>query len=279
MPAGRASPVGRALRGSGLVFFFAWTLAPIAWLVLSSVVQQAALTATPPDLSPAAFTLENYRGVMGSAAQLGRGFGNSLAVALATTALALAVGAPAAYALARSTLPGGNRILAMIVATQMFPSVVVAIPLFIALSRAGLIDTRAALILTYLSFNLPAVIWILHGFFAAVPRGLERAAAIDGATAFQTFRHVVLPISWPPLFAAAIFAFIESWNEFFFALILTRQSTQTLPIVISQFAGQYQTLFGQMMASAALAIAPVVLMAILFRNFVMRGFTEGMFKG
>lgn len=277
--AGRHPLLARFGVATGLVLFTVWTLAPIAWLLVSSLLQQRALTATPPDLSPSGLTLENYVGVVGSAAALGRGFLNSFVVATATTAIALALGAPAAYALARLSLPGANKLLLSILATQMFPSVVIAIPLFIFMSRVGLIDTQLALIIVYLSFNLPIVIWVLHGFFTGIPAGLERAAAVDGATMFQTFRLIVLPISWPPVFAAALFAFIESWNEFFFALILTRQSTQTLPIVISQFAGQYQTLFGQMMASAALAIAPVVILSLLFRNLIMRGFTEGMLKG
>jgi multiple sugar transport system permease protein len=263
----------------GLALFALWTLAPICWLVLSSLMQQQALTATPPDFSLASFTLQNYGEVMSSAAALGQGLLNSLVVATATTAVALAAGAPAAYALARLQLPGSGPILLLILATQMFPGIVVAIPLFIVMSHLGLIDSRLGLIVVYLSFNLPIVIWILRGFFLAIPVGLERAAAVDGATIFQTFRLIVLPISWPPIFATAIFAFIESWNEFFFALILTRQNAQTVPLVISQFAGQYQTVFGQMMAAAAMSVAPVVVLAVIFRRSIMQGFTEGMIKG
>jgi multiple sugar transport system permease protein len=263
----------------GLALFALWTLAPIGWLVLSSLMQQQALTATPPDFSLGSFTLQNYGEVMSSAAALGRGLLNSLIVATATTAVALAAGAPAAYALARLQLPGSGPILLLILATQMFPGIVVAIPLFIVMSHLGLIDSRLGLIVVYLSFNLPIVIWILRGFFLAIPTGLERAAAVDGATIFQTFRLIVLPISWPPIFATAIFAFIESWNEFFFALILTRQNAQTVPLVISQFAGQYQTVFGQMMAAAAMSVAPVVVLAVIFRRSIMQGFTEGMIKG
>jgi multiple sugar transport system permease protein len=147
------------------------------------------------------------------------------------------------------------------------------------MSRLGLIDSRAGLVAVYLSFNLPIVVWVLRGFFLAIPAGLERAAAVDGASLWQTLRHVVLPISLAPLFATGLFAFVEAWNEFFFALILTRRSAQTVPLVISQFAGQYQTVFGQMMAAATLAIAPVVLLAVLFRRQIMLGFTEGMLKG
>lgn len=263
----------------GLALFVVAAVAPLAWLVISSLMEQQALTAKPPDFSGSSFTLANYIGVFAAAAQLGQGFANSFLVALFTTAVAIAVGAPAAYALARLSIPGANTILLMVLGTQMLPGIVIAIPLFIVMSHLGLVDTRLALIIVYLSFNLPIVIWILRGFFLAIPPGIERAAAIDGATTAQIFRLIVLPISLAPLFATGVFAFIESWNEFFFALILTRQSARTAPLVISQFAGQYQTVFGQMMAAAALAIAPVVALAILFRNMIMKGFAEGMVKG
>ncbi len=262
-----------------LALFVVVAAAPIVWLLLSSVLQQQALTATPPDFSPSSFTLENYSAVFGSAAQLGRGIANSLVIAVLTTALAILLGAPAAYALARLGVRHADGILLMVLAAQMFPAIVIAIPLFITASKLGLIDTRLNLILVYLSFNLPIVIWVLRGFFTGLPAGLERAARMDGATVAQTFRLIILPISLPPLFAAAIFAFIEAWNEFFFALIMTRQAAQTVPLVISAFAGQYQTVFGQMMAAAAIAVAPVMLLTILLRNIILRGFADGMLKG
>jgi multiple sugar transport system permease protein len=271
--------LARSTVAFGLTLFTFLAVAPLLWMLLSSFMQQQALTAVPPDFSPASFTLDNYVQVFSSAAALGRGFLNSFIVALFTTAVALAAGAPAAYALARLSVTGANLILMMILATQMFPGIVIAIPLFIVMSRLGLIDTQLALIVVYLSFNLPIVVWILRGFFLAIPPGLERAAAVDGATVAQVFGLIVVPISIAPLFATAVFAFIESWNEFFFALILTRQSAQTAPLVISQFAGQYQTVFGQMMAAATLAVAPVVALAIVFRNRIMQGFAEGMVKG
>ena len=269
-------------RGSILVglavFVFAAT-APFAWLILSSFLEQQALISTPPDLSPASFTLDNYKEVFGSAAQLGRGLLNSAIVATFTTALALLLGAPAAYALARLGVPRADVFLLMILAAQMFPAIVIVIPLFIAAAKLGLIDTRLNLILIYLSFNLPIVIWVLRGFFVALPQGLERAARMDGATIFQTFRLIILPISLSPLFAAASFAFIEGWNEFFLALIMTRQNAQTVPLVISAFAGQYQTIFGQMMAAAAISLAPIMLLTFLLRTTILRGFADGFLKG
>ena len=276
---GRIGAVERSLIFLGIALFVVWNGAPLVWLVLSSLMQQQALTSTPPDFSPASFTLSNYVEVFGSAARLGRGLLNSIIVSLCTTALALILGAPAAYALARLPLPGRDHLILMVLAAQMFPAVVIAIPLFIAASRLGLIDTKLNLILVYLSFNLPVVIWVLRGFFLGVPKGLERAALVDGASTFQTFRLIVLPISLPALFAAAVFAFIEAWNEFFLALIMTRQESQTVPLVISAFAGQYQTLFGQMMAAAAISIAPVIVLAILLRKTILSGFADGMLKG
>ena len=276
---GRIGIVERGLIMAAIALFVFWNAAPLLWLALSSVMQQQALTSVPPDFSPSSFTFDNYVQVFQSAAQLGRGLVNSMIVAVGTTALALILGAPAAYALARLPLPGRNPLLLMVLAAQMFPAVVVAIPLFITASRMGLIDSKLTLILVYLTFNLPIVIWVLRGFFAGIPAGLERAARMDGASTWQTFRLIVLPISMPSLFAASIFAFIEAWNEFFFALILTRQESQTGPLVISSFAGQYQTLFGQMMAASAICIAPVIVLAILLRRTILSGFADGMLKG
>lgn len=261
-----------------LVLFTCLALGPIAWAVVTSFLPLVALTSKPPDLNPLNFTLANYREVLDGSRGLGSGLRNSLIISLFTSGVALAVGSLAAYALARLHLRGGGPILLAILATQMFPGIVIAIPLFIAMSRLGLIDTHAGLIFVYLSFILPIVIWILKGFFESIPLQLERAAAIDGASTWQTLRFVVLPISLPPLFATGVFAFIESWNEFFFAIILTRIQVKTAPIAIAEFSGQYQTLYGQMLASAVLASIPVVVLAILFRRFILEGFVEGAIK-
>lgn len=273
------SILGRAGIALALAVFVFAATGPIVWLLLSSVLQQQALTSTPPDLSPSSFTLANYLEVFSSAAQLGRAIINSLVVATFTTTLAIILGAPAAYALARLEIKHADTILLMVLAAQMFPAIVIVIPLFITASKLGLIDTKLLLILVYLSFNLPIVIWVLRGFFLGLPFGLERAARVDGASPLQTFLRIVLPISLPSLFAAAIFAFIEAWNEFFFALIMTRQTAQTVPLAISAFAGQYQTVFGQMMAAAAISVAPIILLTILLRNTILRGFADGMLKG
>ena len=275
----QGGPVVRTVVGIGLAVFVLWSAAPVIWLILSSLLEQQALISQPPDLSPASFTWDNFVQVLSAAAALGRGIVNSAIVALFSTAVALALGAPAAYALARLPVPRANGVAFLILATQMLPGIAIAIPLFIAISRLGLIDSLFSLGAVYLSFNLPIVVWVLRGFFQGIPIGIERAAAVDGAGVIATFWHIVLPISIPPLAAAAVFAFVEAWNEFFFALILTRLEAQTVPLVIAQFAGQYQTVFGQMMAAAVISVAPVIVMAIVFRNQVVRGFADGMTKG
>ncbi len=262
----------------GLAAFTALALGPVIWAIVTSLLPLSALTSRPIDLNPLNLTLENYSLVLDSSRGLFSGLINSLIIATFTSAVGLVIGSMAAYALARLNLPGSNKILTMILATQMFPGIVIAIPLFLVMSRTGLVDTHFGLIVVYLSFILPIVIWILKGFFESVPMELERAAAVDGASPFQTFQHIVLPISLPPLFATGVFAFIESWNEFFFAIILTRINIKTAPIAIAEFSGQYQTLYGQMLASAVLASIPVVLLAILFRRFILEGFVEGAIK-
>jgi multiple sugar transport system permease protein len=261
-----------------LAVFVCICLGPVLWAVITSFLPLSALTSTPPDLNPLNITLENYIKVFDTSRGLLSGLINSFIISIFTSAIALTLGAMAAYALARLNMPGSTPLLMVILATQMFPAIVIVIPLFLVMSRINLIDKHIGLIIVYLSFVLPIVIWILKGFFESIPQELERAAAVDGATPTQVFRHVILPISLPPLFATGVFAFIESWNEFFFAIILTRIHVKTAPIAIAEFSGQYQTLYGQMLASAVLASLPVVVLAIIFRKFILEGFVEGAVK-
>jgi multiple sugar transport system permease protein len=270
--------ISRTLIRMALVAFTFMALAPILWAVTTSFLPLSSLTSRPMELNLLNVTLDNYIKVFSTSRGLVSGLINSAIVSLFTSSIALTVGSMAAYSLARLNIPGSSKILLMILATQMFPGIVIAIPLFLVMSRIGLVDTHFGLILVYLSFILPIVIWILKGFFESVPMELERSAAVDGASPFDTFRFIVLPISLPPLFAAGVFSFIESWNEFFFAIILTRIHLKTAPIAIAEFSGQYQTLYGQMLASAVLASIPVVFLAIIFRRFILEGFVEGAIK-
>lgn len=261
-----------------LFIFVGFSLAPILWGVVTSCLPQTALTSKVPNLDPRKITLENYVLVLDSSRGLFLGLKNSFTVALFTSVVALTLGSASGYALARLNVPKSNTILLMILATQMFPGIVIAIPLFLAMTVFNLIDTHIGLIIVYLSFILPIVVWIQKGFFESVPMDLEKSAAVDGASPLQTFQYIVLPISLPTLFATGVFAFIESWNEFFFAIIMTRVNVKVSSIAIAEFSGQYQTLYGQMLASAVLASLPIVLLAILFRRFILEGFVEGAVK-
>ncbi len=263
----------------GLITFTLISLGPVAWSVVTSLLPLAALTSRPINLTLGNLTLENYFLVLDTSRGLSSALINSLIIATFTATVGLVIGAMAAYALARLNLPSSNKILLMILSTQMVPGIVIAIPVFLVMSRLRLIDTHYGLIIVYLSFTLPVVIWILKGFFESVPIELERAAAVDGAAPIETFRYVVLPISLPPLFATGVFAFIEAWNEFFFAIILTRIHVKTASIAIAEYSGQYQTLYGQMLASAVLASIPVVALAVICRRFILEGFVEGAIKG
>jgi len=261
-----------------LFVFVGVCLAPVLWGLVTSCLPQSALTSKVPDFNLRNFTLENYVLVLDSSRGLFLGLKNSFLVALFTSIVALTFGSAAGYALARLNVPKSNTILMMILATQMFPGIVIAIPLFLAMTQFNLIDTHVGLIIVYLSFILPIVVWIQKGFFESIPMDLEKSAAVDGASTLQTFQYIVLPVSLPTLFATGVFAFIESWNEFFFAIIMTRVNVKVSSIAIAEFSGQYQTLYGQMLASAVLASLPIVVLAILFRKFILEGFVEGAVK-
>lgn len=270
----------RVLLWIALTLFTVWTLAPIAWAVVTSLYPTSALTSTPMDLSLDRLTFKSF-----AASFSGRGpdllgaMGNSLLVAVTASCLGVVIGAPAGYALANLGIRRSGFILMAVLASQMFPAIVLVIPLFVVLAGMQLVGTYAALIVVHLTFIVPVVIWVTKGFFEAIPPQLEKSAAIDGANMWNTFRLIVLPLAAPSIFAVGVFAFIESWNEFFFAIILTSSRTKTVPITIAEFSGQFQTLYGEMMAAAVISSIPVVLLAIVFRRYLVEGFVEGSVKG
>ncbi len=205
-------------------------------------------------------------------------FLNSVVVSVASTALSLAVGTPAAYALSRAGFRGERRIALWILATRMAPPIAFTIPFFLAYRHAGLLDTRTGLVLIYLTFNLALVIWLMQTYFDAIPRQLEEAAWIDGAGIWQTFLRVILPLSAPGLSATAVLCFITSWNDFFFALILTRTKASTAPVAIVSFIQFEGWEWGKIAAAGTLVMLPVVVFTIVVRNYLVRGLTAGAVK-
>jgi multiple sugar transport system permease protein len=252
-------------------------LAPYLWLVLSSFKDRVDAFAVPPKLffEP---TLDNYVTAFGQ-----KGFTqnllNSMIVSVCSTVLALLVGVPAAYSLARFQMRGNSTFMMFLLSARMLPAIVLAVPLFILFNQAGLIDNYLALILAYLTFNLPFVVWMMRGFFLAVPMEIDESAIMDGCSYIGAFVRVVLPLTLGGLAATAIFCMINSWNEFLFALILTGRHTATLPVAIPSLLTPYGTYWGQVAAVGTVTTIPVLIFAFAVQKYLVRGMTGGAVQG
>jgi multiple sugar transport system permease protein len=204
---------------------------------------------------------------------------NSLMVAMGATMLTLTFGSLAGYAFSRFQFRGKHLFLLVFLLSQMLPGASVIIPLFQLAKESGLYDTHVGLILIHTALLLPFVIWLLYGFFNAIPREIEDAALIDGCSRLQALRRVILPLALPGIGATAIFAFLGSWNEFFFALILTASdSTRTIPVGIGLFVGEYLDVWNQMSAAAVLFSLPPLLLFLVMRRTFIRGLAAGALK-
>ena len=267
------------LRWVTIALALAITIVPFFWLVTTSFKRQVDYLAYPPKIIPSAWTLEGYR-VLFQQQDLGHFFANSVIITLASTALAVFLGALAAYSLARARLPFKlNGILAFwMLLTRMYPAIATAIPYFLIMRDLRLLDTRPALIVTYTAFNLPFVIWLLIGFYEELPVELERAAMIDGCGVWQRFWKIVLPLSAPALVATAILSAVLAWNEFLFAVMLTRVNAKTLPVVMSGFITDKGTQWDQMTALGVITVLPVLVFALIVQRYLVRGLTLGAVK-
>lgn len=268
----------RMLRILVVVTVLFTTLFPLYWLVTLSVKTPGEALTSPPVWIPTEVTLESYRTVL-----FDRGFSrfflNGLLVSTSSALISLALGSAAAYGLNAGFR--GSQVLALsILAVRMIPPIVLAVPLFKIMRDYGLLDTYRGLILVYIVFTLPFAIWMMRGFLLEVPAELEDAARIDGLSRFGAFVRIVLPLTAPGLAATSIFCFLLAWNEYLFALILTRTtSTQTMPIAVSSFMTDQYIEWGNMAATAVLAIVPVVLLMAMVQRYLVRGLTFGAVKG
>jgi multiple sugar transport system permease protein len=267
------------LRWVTVALALAITVVPFFWLVTTSFKRQVDYLAYPPQIIPPAWTLEGYR-VLFEQQDLGHFFANSVIITVTSTALAVFLGALAAYSLARARFPFKlNGILAFwMLLTRMYPAIATAIPYFLIMRDLHLLDTRPALIVTYTAFNLPFVIWLLIGFYEELPIELERAAMIDGCGAWQRFWKIVLPLSAPALVATAILSAVLAWNEFLFAVMLTRVNAKTLPVVMSGFITDKGTQWDQMTALGVITVLPVLVFALIVQRYLVRGLTLGAVK-
>jgi len=252
------------------------TLCPVLWLVQMSLKVEAEAFQMPPRLlfMP---TLENYRALFEG--RFARSFGNSTVVSVVTTLLSMLLGVPAAYALSRAGFRAEKGLALWILTTRMAPPIAFAIPFFLAYRYVGLIDTLAGLVIIYLTFNLSLVIWMMRTFFDGLPRSLEEAAMIDGATPAQAWLRVTMPLAGPGLAATAILCFLFAWNDFFYALVLTRSQAMTAPVAIVNFMNYEGWEWGKIGAGGTLIMLPVVVFAVLVRRYLLRGLVTGAFKG
>jgi multiple sugar transport system permease protein len=255
------------------------TLSPILWVLKMSVVPRTELFASPPPLLPQDLTFSSYQTVLTDDTFL-RGLANSAIIAGLTTAACLALGAPAAYALARLRFPFRTATMTTILALAFFPAVAVIAPLFIEFRTLGLLNTYWAVVITDTVFTLPLAVWILSAFFRGLPRDLEDAAKVDGATTLQGFRHVILPLAAPGVATAAIIAFIVAWNEFLFAnTFLFDAEHWPATVVIPTFATTHTVDYGAQAAAALLVTVPLAVVALAFQRRIVHGLTAGAVKG
>lgn len=252
-------------------------LAPIIWAVMMSLKTRVDALAMPPKwlFIP---TLDNYKAVWSDGGLLVNAK-NSLIVALASTSIGMLLGVPAAYILSRIRFKGNRFVLLTILATRMIPPVAFIIPFFVVFTRVGLKDTVAGLVIMYLTIILGFVIWMMRSYFVDIPREIEEAALVDGCNRWQTFGLVVIPLSLPGLATSAIFSFIYSWNEFLYAMVLTNRNAKTLPLGIFNWVSYEEIKWGELTASAVLAMLPVIIFYFFVQRALVRGLTMGAVKG
>jgi multiple sugar transport system permease protein len=266
-----------------LVLLLIFTVVPMLWMVLTSIKTQFAALQYPPQWWPAEPTLNNYWRLINPADSIGQEFllyfWNSFYVSLVSTILGVVIAVPAAYAFSRFRFPGRSLLFFGVLVRNMFPAVVFLMPLFLLMRWMGLVNTHGSLILTYLTFGLPLSIWLLKGFFDNIPIQLEQAARIDGATRFQAFLLIVLPLSTPGIIATSIFSFIGAWNEYVYAYtFLSKQNTMTLPVGIQRFFTEFATDWPGLMAATFLMSVPVVVLFLVLQKYFVRALTEGAVK-
>jgi multiple sugar transport system permease protein len=260
-----------------LILFMLISFLPIFWAVLMSLKTRVDALSMPPKwvFSP---TLQNYRTVWRDSQFLSYAK-DSLVIAIISTSLGMALGVPAAYALARYRIRGQNVILMSILSARMMPPVAFVIPFFVIFTRLSLRDTFAAVIIMHLSFILGFVIWMMRSYFRDIPKEMEEAALVDGCNEWQAFLKVMLPVAAPGLATSAVFAFIFSWNEFLYAMVLTTVRVKTLPLGLYQWVAYEEIMWGELTASAVLAMIPVMVFYLFVQKAMVRGLTMGAVKG
>ncbi|GAA1656318.1 carbohydrate ABC transporter permease [Fodinicola feengrottensis] len=275
----RTPLAGRIAQYVALAAYMVFLAFPLLWLLSVSLKSPAELASVSPHLIPRGFDFGNYveaftqQGLPGAA-------WNSTVVAIGSMLLTIVVALPAAYALGRFRSVLGPIATMWILVSQVFPVVLIAIPLFMIIRGIGLLNTLPGLILVYLVWTLPFALWMLRGYVSALPIELEEAAAVDGASRPRILLSVVLPLLRPGIIATAMFAFISAWNEFFFALVLLKSDTLTLPLVLARFVGaEGKVSLGPLAAASVFATLPSLAIFAIVQRRLTSGLLAGAVKG
>jgi ABC-type glycerol-3-phosphate transport system permease component len=255
------------------------SLFPFAWMLISSFKELRELYTVPPTWWPDRPTLANSVKVL-TGSNIPRYFLNSTIVSLGATALALAVAIFSAYGFARFRFRGRTLLQTSVLATQMLPTAVIIVPLFIVLRNLGLLNTYLGLILVYLILTLPLCVYMLTGYFRTIPLELDEAAIIDGASRLTVLLRITLPLSLPGIAATVVYCFVTTWNEFIFALSFALDSrVKTLPIGLAEFSTEFNTDWGAVMAASVVMTLPIAAMFLALQRYFVGGLTAGATKG
>ncbi|AMJ62490.1 carbohydrate ABC transporter permease [Bosea sp. PAMC 26642] len=270
--------LGNALVYAASLSILLLFLAPILWVLVISFKLRRDIFTWPPSIIDFAPTLANYANVLSGSGKFVTFIGNSVIVAVVSTAIALTVGTLGAYGLSGRRKPKSPAWSYWMLSFRMMPPVALVIPFYVVFQQTGLLGHLGAIALTHSVFSVAIVLWMTKSFFDEVPPEIEEAAIMDGATDWQVFRLIVMPIAKAALAASAIFAFITSWNEFLFAVILAKSNTFTVPVAISTFVGEVYVSWGELAAATILAIVPALLVAFLGQRYLLIGLAPGAVK-
>lgn len=258
-------------------FLLAWVF-PIVWSVLNSFKTEQDVLAYPPKLvfSP---TLAAYRDVLFGSSSILPNLWSSFVISVGTTIVTIVLAVPAAYALARVRMPGKRLAGFYVLATQMLPPVGIIIPYFLVLRNIGWIDTYQGMILIYLSFSLPFAIWLMVSYFEEIPLEMEEAAYLDGASRMRALWRIIIPQVQGGIAVTVVFVFLNAWNEFLFAVVLSGNTVRPVTIAMFNFVSVEQTLWAKLAAVSVLAMLPVIVLGVVAQKNIVKGLTVGAVKG
>ncbi len=267
------------LRYMVLIGFLVIILLPFYWMFITSFKPDFDLGAYPPSLFPHHWTFKHYVDAF-TQYNFGMYIRNSVIVSIVSTFFVLMFASMAGFSVAQLPVRGKTPLLVALLVISMFPSIAIMSPLYMLLRHLHWLNSYQALIIPYTAFNLPFAIWILRNYFLQLPKALLEAGRVDGASIFQTFYRIYLPLTTPGMFTAAVFTFVASWTEFFMALTFNQSNTmRTIPVGIALFSGQYTIPYGTIFAGSIVSILPIIVLTIIFRKWIVSGLTTGAVKG